>query len=194
MTEGRREHGAREDHQLHQLQGRGREDHGAERRRLRPARARAAGWRSSRATRTRRSASWRANARARAPGTRLARSFRPATWRSSSGQRSPPRRPGYEFALVDTHGGGSELNSTVVASSTLAIVPTAITSYDVNASVTDRRVHRRPDRARGARGVGDRRAAGDEAPPHTQQVPRGRSAPRSRTSRSSRPCCATAMR
>jgi chromosome partitioning protein len=44
-------------------------------------------------------------------------------------------KAGYEFALVDTHGGGSELNSTVVASSTLVIIPTAITSYDVNASV-----------------------------------------------------------
>ena len=45
-------------------------------------------------------------------------------------------KAGFEFGLVDTHGGGSELNSTVVASSALAIIPTAITSYDVNASVT----------------------------------------------------------
>lgn len=42
---------------------------------------------------------------------------------------------GFAFGLVDTQGGGSELNSTVVTSSSLVVIPTAITSYDVSASV-----------------------------------------------------------
>ncbi len=44
-------------------------------------------------------------------------------------------RQGVEFMLADTHGGGSEINSIVVANSALVIVPTAITTYDIDEAV-----------------------------------------------------------
>ena len=44
-------------------------------------------------------------------------------------------KQGVEFMLADTHGGGSEINSIVVANSALVIVPTAITTYDIDEAV-----------------------------------------------------------
>lgn len=78
---------------------------------------------------------WRANARASGTWDEACEIFPAGDLARFERSAIAAEAAGYEFALVDTHGGGSELNSTVVASSTLAIIPTAITSYDVNASV-----------------------------------------------------------
>lgn len=42
---------------------------------------------------------------------------------------------GVDIALADTHGGGSELNSLIAASSQLVVVPSAMTSYDIDDSL-----------------------------------------------------------
>ena len=78
---------------------------------------------------------WRANARARGTWDEACQIFPAGDLAHFEQSAVAAEKAGHEFALVDTHGGGSELNSTVVASSTLVIIPTAITSYDVNASV-----------------------------------------------------------
>lgn len=39
---------------------------------------------------------------------------------------------GYDYALADTHGGSSELNNTIIASSNLLIIPTMLTPLDVD--------------------------------------------------------------
>ena len=80
--------------------------------------------------------SWRANARRAGTWDETCEIFPAGDLAVFERSAGAAEKAGFEFALVDTHGGGSELNSTVVASSTLAIVPTAITSYDVTASVT----------------------------------------------------------
>lgn len=41
-------------------------------------------------------------------------------------------REGYDYALADTHGGSSELNNTIIASSNLLIIPTMLTPLDVD--------------------------------------------------------------
>jgi cellulose biosynthesis protein BcsQ len=41
-------------------------------------------------------------------------------------------RRGYEYALVDTHGGSSELNNTIIASSDFLVVPTMLTPLDID--------------------------------------------------------------
>lgn len=39
---------------------------------------------------------------------------------------------GYDFALADTHGGSSELNNTIVASSDFLLLPTMLTALDID--------------------------------------------------------------
>lgn len=39
---------------------------------------------------------------------------------------------GFDYALVDTHGGGSELNNTIIASSDFLLVPTMLTPLDID--------------------------------------------------------------
>lgn len=78
---------------------------------------------------------WRINARTRGAWDEECRIFPAGDLACFERSAAAAEESGYEFALVDTHGGGSELNSTVVASSTLVIIPTAITAYDINASV-----------------------------------------------------------
>ncbi len=42
---------------------------------------------------------------------------------------------GFDVALVDTHGGGSDLNNLAMSSSELIVVPTALTSLDVDTTL-----------------------------------------------------------
>lgn len=41
-------------------------------------------------------------------------------------------REGFDFALADTHGGSSELNNTIIASSNFLLIPTMLTPLDVD--------------------------------------------------------------
>lgn len=41
-------------------------------------------------------------------------------------------RQGYDYALADTHGGSSELNNTIIASSDFLLVPTMLTPLDID--------------------------------------------------------------
>ena len=43
---------------------------------------------------------------------------------------------GFDFALADTHGGSSELNNTIIASSNLLIVPTMLTPLDADEALS----------------------------------------------------------
>jgi len=43
---------------------------------------------------------------------------------------------GYEFALADTHGGSSELNNTIIASSDFMLLPTMLTPLDVDETLS----------------------------------------------------------
>ncbi len=38
----------------------------------------------------------------------------------------------FDYALVDTHGGGSELNNTIIASSEFIVLPTTLTALDID--------------------------------------------------------------
>lgn len=42
---------------------------------------------------------------------------------------------GYEFALIDTQGGGSELNNAILVNSSLVIVPTSLSPLDIDAAI-----------------------------------------------------------
>lgn len=55
------------------------------------------------------------------------------TFEKSMGQAE---KEGFDLCLIDTHGGGSELNSVIVLNSDLAIVPTAISSFDIDTALT----------------------------------------------------------
>ena len=79
--------------------------------------------------------SWRANARARGTWDEACEIFPAGDLGLFERSAVAAETAGYEFALIDTQGGGSELNSMVVVSSSLAVIPTAITSYDIDASV-----------------------------------------------------------
>lgn len=78
---------------------------------------------------------WRANARARGTWDEACAIYPADDLGHFERSAMAAEEAGFDFGLVDTQGGGSELNSMVVASSSLVVIPTAITSYDVSASV-----------------------------------------------------------
>ncbi|CUX65776.1 Protein virC1 [Agrobacterium tumefaciens str. Kerr 14] len=43
---------------------------------------------------------------------------------------------GYDYALADTHGGSSELNNTIIASSDFLLVPTTLTPIDIDEALS----------------------------------------------------------
>ena len=43
---------------------------------------------------------------------------------------------GYDYALADTHGGSSELNNTIIASSDFLLVPTMLTPLDIDEALS----------------------------------------------------------
>jgi len=43
---------------------------------------------------------------------------------------------GYDYALADTHGGSSELNNTIIASSDFLLVPTILTPLDIDEALS----------------------------------------------------------
>ncbi|CCM79718.1 MULTISPECIES: conjugal transfer ATPase VirC1 [Rhizobium] len=43
---------------------------------------------------------------------------------------------GFDFALADTHGGSSELNNTIIASSNLLLIPTMLTPLDIDEALS----------------------------------------------------------
>lgn len=43
---------------------------------------------------------------------------------------------GFDYALADTHGGSSELNNTIIASSEFLLVPTMLTPLDIDEALT----------------------------------------------------------
>ncbi|NTI26886.1 conjugal transfer ATPase VirC1 (plasmid) [Rhizobium rhizogenes] len=45
-------------------------------------------------------------------------------------------RQGFDYALADTHGGSSELNNTIIASSDMLLIPTMLTPLDVDEALS----------------------------------------------------------
>ncbi|MBO9102509.1 MULTISPECIES: virulence protein, partial [unclassified Rhizobium] len=43
---------------------------------------------------------------------------------------------GFDYALADTHGGSSELNNTIIASSNLLLIPTMLTPLDIDEALS----------------------------------------------------------